>query len=200
MSSTYFGGSRSLAGSLAQKLVFSVVSGVARRGSSVRVGCASGADALVINAALSVAAPLAVFAVGSKAGAGFVKSSAVQSVKRAASYGASVTWLAGGPLSVPVRARLIKRSMAGVAGSAQAVFFLASASSSGSLAVAARAAGSGVPVVALCVGFSGPPAALKGQPGQWVRVRSGFFAQFRRAHAYKPVCVWQWQPAQQKLF
>jgi hypothetical protein len=189
MSSTYFGGSRSLPSQFSP-LVASVVQSVLSAGQSVRVGCAAGGDAAVIRSVLAAgqAGRLSVFAVGSASGAGFWSGSALAAVRAAASAGAAVFWSAGGSVrKVPLPARLIKRSMAGVAGSAQAVFFLASKNSKGSLAVAGRAASAGLPVFAFACGFSGSPAPLAGA-GQWVR---GSFAGRQ---------CWQWQPAQQKLF
>ena len=173
----YFGGSRSLSPSF-----FSFVAGVVglalRRGFCVSVGCAAGADAAVVRAVMrfaGAASRLSVAAVGSSCGAGFWRGSAPLSLLRsAASRGAAVVWSAGGSLSLPLRARLLRRSLAGAAGCSFAVFFLASPSSAGSLAVASRLASRGADVFAFSCGFSGPPAPLSGVPGAWVPVRRLF--------------------------
>ncbi|HEC61404.1 MAG TPA: hypothetical protein ENI27_04040 [bacterium] len=159
------------------------------RGLALSVGCASGADALVLSSALAVSpASVSLFCVGSSTGAGFWSGSASLSLLRsAAPAGAAVSWWAGGVSSLPLRARLIRRSKSALSGCSCAVFFLASASSHGSLAVAARAARAGLPVFAFSLGFSGPPSALPALSGLggW-----SFFS----------LGVWAWQPAQAVLF
>lgn len=169
-SSVAFGGSRALSASFAP-LVASVVSAAVASGAGVRVGCAAGADRLVLSSALRAPGgvrSLSVFAVGAASGAGFWSGSAPVSLLRAAvSVGASVSWLAGGALSVPLRARLFGRSVACVSGAGAAVFFLASPSSAGSLAVAGAAVGGGVPVFAFSCGFSGAPCPPRGCAGAW---------------------------------
>jgi hypothetical protein len=162
VSKVYFGGSRSLVSSTP---LFSLVVGVLAAGGSVSVGCAAGADALVVSAALRVgcAPRLSVFAVGSSSGAGFWSGSApLASLLAAAAAGARVVWSAGGPASVPFRARLFRRSLAGLAGCSFAVFFSPGA---GSLAVAAAAVARGLPVWAVCPAV---PAAPAGCCGSWV--------------------------------
>jgi hypothetical protein len=105
-----------------------------------------------------------------------------------------VRWSAGGPVSgplaLPLKARLFRRSQAALTGCSASVFFLASPGSSGSLAVAAFAARAGQPVFAFSCGFSGPPAALRGQAGSW---QPGQFA---------GQACWSWRPAavQARLF
>jgi hypothetical protein len=162
--SVLLGGSRSLA---ASPHVGPVVSALLAAGCELRVGCAAGADALVVSAALAAGAGprLAVFAVGSSAGSGFWSGSALPVVRAAAAAGARVAWLAGGFLSVPLRARLLRRSLAALAGCRLAVFFLAGPVSPGSLRVAAAAVAAGVPAVAFC---SVQPAPLAGPAGCWV--------------------------------
>ena len=110
-----FAGSRSLPSS-ARSLVASVVGAVLASGRRVGVGCAVGADAFALAAALAVSpAAVSVFAVGGPRGLGFSSGSALALVRRAFASGALVAWRAGGPLSVPLRARLALRSRACVA-------------------------------------------------------------------------------------
>ena len=183
--SVYFGGSRSLVFSPVLSIV--VLSVLASR-RSAHVGCAAGADTLVIKA-LSVHAGrgrLFVFAAGGSCGSGFWAGSAPLSLLRSVS--GSVSWWAGGGAAVPLKARLIKRSVAGFSGCSAAVFFLASPGSSGSLAVAARAVKAGLPVFVFCCGFAGSPAPLANQAGQWVKSSFSGFS------------CWQWQSAQASLF
>jgi hypothetical protein len=175
-----FAGSRALpvgAGALVSAVVARcVAAGVP----SYAVGCASGADALALAAlvAAGVAPRVSVSAVGSAAGAGFWTCSALAGVRAAAAAGASVAWLAGGPLSVPLPARLARRSLACVAsvppGSVCCVV-LASPSSRGSLLAARAAVARGLRVVVFCVGF-GPALLPALGAGRWAAVSSGAFA------------------------
>jgi len=171
--SVAFGGSRSLPASFSP-LVASVVSAVLASGASVRVGCAVGADALVLSSAVAAgpASSVSVFSFFGPGGSGAWSGSAVSAVLAAAAAGASVSWWAGGSPSsgVPFRARLAVRSRVCVSGSFAAAFFLSSPSSPGSLGAAAAAVRAGSPfVVAFCCGFSGPPVPLAGVPaGSWV--------------------------------
>lgn len=202
MSSIYFGGSRNLS-QVHAGLVAHVVSQACAQGHAVHVGCSAGADQYTINAGVPLAFgefgnPFRVFAVGSAGGKGFWRLSALPAVRMAQAHSAghlggnkgssvSVSWLAGGALSMPLKARLIKRSMAALAGCSQAVFFLAQAQSKGSLTVAANAAAQGAAVFVFCCGFSGPPAPLKGQSGLWVR------------GSISDRSCWAWHPAQKEM-
>ena len=171
MSRVMFGGSRSLPAIPFFPLVQAVVSSWLSAGGQVSVGCAAGADQLVISSVLSAgwASVLSVFAVGASSGAGFWSGSAPLSLLvSAAAAGASVRWLAGGGPQVPFRARLLKRSLAALAGCSTAVFFLASPSSPGSLRVAAAAAQQGLRVFAFSCGFTCAPLPLAGCAGAWV--------------------------------
>ncbi len=103
-------GSRSLPAS-AGGLVSRVCAALVRFGGSLVVGCAAGADSLVLSTALSGGAVpvssvrcLAAFGVGGVGSAG--AASAVSVVAAFASAGGSVEWLTGGALSVPVRGAL----------------------------------------------------------------------------------------------
>jgi hypothetical protein len=162
----HFGGSRCLASS---PVVARVVSAALGRGASVHVGCAVGADQLVVGAALAAGAAsrLSVFSVGSSSRSGFWAGSAVGSVLAAAAAGARVVWSAGGSQAIPLRARLLLRSRAALVGCSVSVFFLASPSSPGSLAVAGHAVALGQSVFAFSCGFSGAPAAPRGCAGRW---------------------------------
>jgi len=182
-----FGGSRSLPSSFSG-LVASVVGAVLASGASIRVGCAVGADALVLSSAVASgpASSVSVFSFFGPGGAGAWSGSAVSAVLAASAAGASVSWWAGGGPSsgVPFRARLAVRSRACVSGSFAACFFLASPSSAGSLGAAAAAVRSGAFVAAFACGFSGPPVALFGVPaGSWVP--ASFFG----------FSCWLWVPA-----
>ncbi len=184
------GGSRALPGSASPLLASSVLS-VLSINSVVHVGCAAGADAVIVSSVLAAgsASHLSLFCIGSASGAGFWSGSASFSLlSQAVISGASVTWCAGGALSLPLRARLFRRSCAAMAGCSSAVFFLSSPSSPGSLRVATAAFGHGIPVFVFPFGFSGPPAALAGVAGAWV---PGSFASHR---------CWAWQPAQSHFF
>jgi len=187
-----FGGSRSLSPAWGA-LVSSVVSAVLSSGGSVAAGCAAGADQLAVSSVLAQgAAPrLALFCVGAASGAGFWSGSAPLSLLRAAAgAGSAVAWCAGGGPALPFRARLLRRSLAALAGCSAAVFFLASPSSPGSLRVAAAAALRGLPVFVFPCGFSGAPALLAGCAGAWIpSVFCGF-----------PCLAWQPAAVQVPLF
>jgi len=194
--SVLFGGSRSLPASFAP-LVSRVVGAVLAGPQSVSVGCAAGADALALSAALaalpgsSAFARLALFCVGSASGSGFWSGSAPWSLLSAAAARCRVFWFAGGGPEVPFRARLLRRSLAALAGCSSAVFFLSSPSSSGSLSVAAAAVRAGQPVFVFSCGFSGPPAPLSSVPaGSW------------SPSAFLGFPCWSWVPtaAQLSLF
>jgi hypothetical protein len=177
-----FAGSRFLPPGTAD-LIVQVVASLLRRGCGLAVGCAVGADAAVISAAVAAgaAARLAVFAAFGVAGAGAWHGSAVAAVQSAASAGASVAWLAGGDLRVPLPGRLAQRSAAMVAacaGGGGLVAFPAAAcptgllpagrwqpSGSGTWSSLALAAGIGLTVVVFPLGW--PADQLPAWPGDW---------------------------------
>jgi hypothetical protein len=168
MSQVYFGGGRHCVSS---PIIGQVVAAVLARGACVSVGCAVGADELVIQSALSqgAASSLVVRAAFASSGAGSFSGSAVSVVQGAASSGAAVSWLAGGSLSVPLVARLMVRSVVGLSSSSAALFFSPGA---GSLKVAGEAVRLNIPVY---VFGSCPAASPRGCVGSWVAVRlSGF--------------------------
>ena len=195
VSSIALAGSRSLAGPAAAALVAGAISRLAGAGvSSWSVGCSVGADQLALSALVSagLAPAVNVYAVGSSSGAGFWSGSALATVRAAAAAGASISWLAGGPLPVPLRARLARRSAACALAAAGLLIWFASPASRGSL-VAARAAAAGDrPVWAIACGF--PPALLPAlaAAGAWLP-----------ALASGPLAgAWLWSPgaAQPPLF
>jgi len=182
MSSVYFGGSRHLEPS---HPVYSVLRSVVRQvimsGCKVHVGCQSGADQGTIWLGLFSPSSLVVFAVGPS----FELVSPV--IERAHHAGASVTLAAGGPQSVPLKARYLLRSKAAFAGCGQAVFFQPGP---GSLAVARECIKSSIPVFAFA---TVEPEPIPHTAGSWQPVGmhsyySAFCTQF--------VQCWQWSSAQ----
>lgn len=176
------GGSRSLAGDGTVALTH-LVGALQVAGHPLAVGCSTGADAVVLCMAAGNG-PVSAFAACAADGSGAWRHTAVSRVHGAARLGASVQWLAGGPLSVALPARLAARTRAvGAAASAGAVIAISSPQSAGSLLLARSVAARRLPVVALACGFSWlslPPLASGGfwrklgtAPGvvaaQWVR-------------------------------
>jgi hypothetical protein len=160
----YFGGGRQCVSS---PIIGQVVAAVLARGACVSVGCAVGADALVIQSALlqNASSSLVVHSAFASSGAGSFSGSAVSVVQGAALSGAFVSWLAGGSLSVPLVQRLMVRSVVGLSGSSAALFF---SPGIGSLKVAGEAVRRNIPVY---VFSSSMPALPRGYVGQWVQVR-----------------------------
>lgn len=183
MSQIHFGGSRALAQNhfpLAQ-----VVAATQAEGHIIRVGCAIGADQQVISAAISQPHLLSVFTAFARSGSGAWAGSAVEAVRLAAAAGATVYYLAGGALTIPLVGRLMGRSRVAVAGCTASVFFLSSPSSRGSLAVAAIAAKVHQPVFSFCADVPQAPRACE---GRWLPSK---FAGFE---------CWRWQPVQHNFF
>lgn len=184
-------GSRALPAAAA-RTVGQVVPALLGAGSVLSVGCATGADAAAVSSAVALGAGsrLRLFAVGGPGGAGFAgQLSAVAGLRAAAAAGAAVSWWAGGPASLPLRARLARRSLACVRAAAAGgpgsglVAFVAGlppqpfssgtwpSCGSGSWAAVAAAARAGLPVVVAPVGgLSG--SSLPGLPGggSWAAV------------------------------
>jgi hypothetical protein len=116
-------GSRILPSS-AVPLVGSAVSALLSAGSVLAVGCSAGADAAAVSSVVAAgAAPrLQVWAAfgpvsppwraARYSAPGACSSSSVPVVASALLAGAAVRWWAGGPASVPLRARLVRRSLA----------------------------------------------------------------------------------------
>ena len=171
-----FAGSRGLPSSTSG-LVSSVVSAVLSSGASVAVGCCGGADQAVLSC-LPSGAPVSVFAVGSASGAGFWSGSAPLSLLRRF----PVRWLSGGPLSVPLRGRLARRSDALLsfvrASGGSLVVFVSSPPSvhSGSWRLVWSALFSGVPVVVFPVAGCPLPSFSGLFPVSWSVAGSGVWS------------------------
>jgi hypothetical protein len=183
-------GSRSLCGA-GCALVARVSGALVRSGRSLAVGCATGADAAVLSAGLPPSAVACFAAFGGPAGfAGAWRGSAVAAVAAHAAAGGAVSWLAGGPLSVALPARLAARTSAVVsAASAGLVVFFASPSSRGSFLAASLAASRSLPVLSFPVGFPGAALPSLGA-GSWVPVGgSGVWAS-----------AFRWVPSQSDFF
>jgi len=113
-----------------------------------------------------------VFAAFGPGGAGSCPVSSVAGVAAAAAAGVQVRWWAGGGPSVPLRARLARRSAALVSSASAVVAFLASPAPGGSVGALSLAASRGLPAFACACGFS--PALLPPLgAGSWVAVASG---------------------------
>ena len=156
------GGSRSLVSGPAALACSIFARRLARSGHAIHVGCAVGADALVVSSLASSIATrqgrfisisarhpallssLHLFACFAQGGQGSWGGSNVWGFQSAVNLGASVSWLAGGSLSVPLVARLMSRSLAALQGCAAAVFFQPGV---GSLKVARAALKQGIPVL-----------------------------------------------------
>ena len=114
--SVHFGGSRVL-GNFYTPIVKKSVNVALEAGCVVHVGCAAGADAEVIRSVVRVApSRLRVFAQFSPTGQGSFSGSDVAAVQHAERSGARVSYLAGGPLSLYMKARLMRRSVAALSG------------------------------------------------------------------------------------
>lgn len=149
------------------------------------MGCAVGADAAVLAAAVRLLPPsrVAVWAAFGPGGLGSAGSaSSVSGVGRALAAGCAVSWWAGGGLAVPLRGRLCARSVAfvrslaasggvlvGLVGSACPAGCVPgprwASSGSGSWSSLALAAGLAVPVVVWPVGWVWSPPV--GWLGSW---------------------------------
>lgn len=134
---------------------------------SIVTGCCAGADAAAIGA-LYGSPHLQVFAIFDDRGCGAWSSSAVTPVRLASTSGARVSWLAGGPRTVPLVARLVARTAAvATACTSGAAVFFQGPGSRGSALLARLVAAKGLPVVAFAVGF--PPSQLPALgAGSWL--------------------------------
>jgi hypothetical protein len=180
-------GSRSLpAGDAA--LVAEAARVLAGSGCSLVVGCCRGADAAVLSA--MPASRVRVLCAFGPAGQGAGSASAVGPVLAFAASGGAVAWWAGGGPSVPLFARLARRTRA-VASCASSglVLFPSSPESRGSWLAAELAVARGLPVVVVPLGFA--PSLLPSLgAGGWVRANaSGVFGG-----------AWRWVPGQGGLF
>lgn len=188
-------GSRSLPPQ-AFALVGAVCRSLVASGRSLVVGCCVGADAAVLGCALAPsgrgvpAARVSCLCAFGPGGVGAGPASAVAAVQAFASAGGSVSWWSGGSVSVPLRARLVARTLAVVAqASAGCVVFFGSPSSRGSLLAARCAVERGLPLFAFPVGFAGsllPP------------VGAGSWAPFPGVGAWSS--AWFWASSSKRIF
>jgi len=162
-------GSRALSPS-GSALVVQITSDLAARGSSFMVGCCSGADAALLSAVPGSIPPSMVrcFAAFDSNGLGVAPSSAVDQVSSFSSAGGSVSWLAGGSVSLPLWVRLANRTKQ-VINSANAglLVFFSSPRSRGSLLACRCAISRGIPIVAFPIGFSSSELPVLGA-GNWI--------------------------------
>jgi hypothetical protein len=174
-----FGGSREFSN---RAQVGQVVAAVLRSGAAVSVGCAIGADALVIGAVVGAggARRLAISAAFGPGGVGAWAGSAVGVVRSACAAGAAVAWWAGGSSSVPLRGRLAARSAAALRQASAAVFFLSGQGTPGSLKTARLAVKRGLQVFAFC---AVRPTSVPDCVGAWQPCQ------------FAELPAWQWQPA-----
>lgn len=137
-------------------------------GHTIHTGCCVGADNHVINAGAWLPSFLVVFAQFAHNEQGACNLSAVPAVARAQRAGAQVNYLAGGPLSVPLSARLIRRSLAALAGCSTAIFF---EPGHGSFAVIRHAIKQSIPVYVFTTQLAGPAPITGGtwQPAKYYR-------------------------------
>ncbi len=179
-------GSRSLpAGGVA--LVAEAARVLAGSGCSLVVGCCRGADAAVLSAV--PASSVRVLCAFGPAGKGAGPVSAVAPVLAFAVAGGAVAWWAGGGPSVPLFARLARRTRAVVScASSGLLLFPSSPASRGSWLAAELAVVRGLPVVVVPLGFA--PSLLPSLgAGGWVCANaSGVFAG-----------AWRWVASQRAL-
>lgn len=85
----------------------------ARGGAFIVTGCAAGADAAAVAGTLAAGGVLLMYAVGTRTGAGFPRGFVPHHLKGIETQiGVVLRWSAGGPLTLPLRARLALRSLA----------------------------------------------------------------------------------------
>jgi len=146
-----------------------------RAGGTLVVGCAAGADAAVLSAGLKgdYVKSVKCFAAFDFDGFGACKVSAVGIVKEFEAAGGAVTWLAGGKLAVPIRARLAMRAKVVVSeATAGCVGFLSSPDSVGTTRALELAVKRGLKVVVFPLEFD--PSLLPSLgAGCWLPCKSG---------------------------
>lgn len=155
-------------------LVAEVARVLSGSGCSLVVGCCRGADAAVLSAV--PASRVRVLCAFGPAGVGAGPASAVGPVLAFASSGGAVAWWAGGGPSVPLFARLARRTRAVVLSTSSGLLlFPSSPESRGSWLAAELAMARGLPVVVVPLGFSASLLPSLGAGG-WARVNvSGVF-------------------------
>ena len=182
-SPVYVGGSRSLvststAWGAVQDLVQEVIGSTP---SPVHVGCSTGADQAAIYAMGKHQS--VVFSITSCSGAGGWSGTANAAVQEHYKKGRAVHFLAGGALSVPLKVRLIKRSLAGLKGAGVAIFF---APGAGSLSVARHALKQNIPVLI----WADP------QEGHYQKIQGG---NFTKKVTFCSLPFWLYEPKQKPL-
>ncbi len=204
MSSIMVCGSRKIA-TEGVGLVHGVVQSVMGSGRSLSVGCAVGVDAVALAEGVRIAADrVRLFSAFGPGGAGAVgQLSNVVGGAQALSAGVAVEWWSGGGPQVPVRARLVNRSLACVhsvmgGGLVAVVSSLPSrpfgrgvfpSCGSGSWSAVAAAVQLGLPVVVFPVGLPSRALPSLPVPGQWVSAGSGVWSQ-----------GWKWSVNQVNIF
>lgn len=188
-----FYGSRNLVGAGVVQIGVAV-GAFARAGRDIATGCAVGADAVALAAALSSAGPSRthIYAAFDEFGRGAWRMSNVKAVLMAAAAGADVHWLAGGPLTYSLVYRLAARSrkmVAGVTGGPQDVhsgivgwITAPPPGSPGSWGTVRFAAGVGLRIVVCNVGWPSALLPVLGA-GAWVPAGTGLWAS-----------AWLWKP------
>lgn len=168
-----------------QPLVQRVVQAVQAQGRGVSVGCARGADAFALAAALKQDAHLHVFATGNAEGAGFWRQSAIASVKQAQAAGCWIDWWAGGVCHcdkclqrdstsqcptlikrLAERSRTCLQATAASGPGAGFVGFVSQPNSRETMGSARYAASLGLPVILFPCGFAGHQLPALGN-GRW---------------------------------
>jgi hypothetical protein len=155
--------------------VLSVCAALSAAGRGIAVCCCAGADLLAIRACLSLGESPWVFAIGTSSGEGFWPGSAPLSALHSC-YPGGVHWLAGGPLSLPLAARLARRTAAAIRFAASSgpgaglIAFLrrqpVPGARSGSWLALQLAASAGLPCIVFPCGWVGSPPPLDAG-GSW---------------------------------
>ena len=159
----------------------------------IHVGCCSGVDAAVVTAALAMPQNLQIYSIADSKGNGYTRNwSNMRGVSTAAGLGATVHWLAGGTLSVPIRARLKLRSLAALRYCTTAIVYITAYNSPGSLAIATAAAKKGIPthLIPLYPQHTASTIPTLACHGQWATTN------YANTHAY----IWQHKKIQATLF
>jgi len=163
-------GSRGLSAPGAER-VGSVAEALLEAGHGLAVGCCVGADEAVLRAAVESgrADELAVYCAFGPGGRGSCGVSAAAAVAAAAEAGARVFWWAGGDGSVPLAARLARRTSAVVwAGQGGLLACFGASVSRGALLACREALAVGRPVAALPAGCAAEELP-RPEAGSWVR-------------------------------
>lgn len=170
-------GSRSLSSSYSD-LIDNVVKSIITSGAHISVGCCVGCDDVVIwsilNGPAGANVPLSsirCFAAFDESGDGSCSLTARSTVFILSNaIPGSVSWLAGGPLSVPLRGRLAKRTKTVIDSASACVVFFDSADSVGTLGAARTALSRGLPVIAFACGLQANSLPSLGA-GSWVSIK-----------------------------